>query len=91
MAARVRTLAALEHLKLALLHHVELARAQAGVALLDQDLARLRSSTSLALALSCSLILGRICESSKVYACMLTGRGVAHTPSCGVLAQARNV
>ena len=45
-----RTLAALEHLKLALLHHIQLARAQPGVALLDQDLARLRGSTSSALA-----------------------------------------
>ena len=64
MAARARTLAALKHLELALLHHIELARAQACVALLDQDLARLRGSTSLALALPCSLILWRICESS---------------------------
>ena len=63
MAARQRTLAALEHLKLALLHHVELARAQAGVALFNQDLARLRG-TSMAPALSCSLVLGRRHESA---------------------------
>ncbi len=46
--AKLRTLPALEHLELALLHHVELACAQSGVALLDQDLPGLRGSTSLA-------------------------------------------
>ncbi len=39
-----RTLAALQHLKLAGLHDVQLAGAQPGVALLDQDLAGLHAA-----------------------------------------------